>query len=377
MYLEKLSLRNFRSHQSLDLSFIPGVICFLGNNGQGKTNIVEAIGYLANQESHRVSTNLPLINKEAKSATITANINQEDATTQIEIEITTGKSNNISINKNPITKNKEALHILSVVTFAPEDLEILKGDPSARRAFIDTISTQLNPRVAGIRSDLDRVLKQRNSLLKSAAMLNGKAQQTAISTLSVFDERWVELAAELIEVRLLVLTQLEPIIAKHYQEIAPNNQIALKYQPSWIDVLPPNLTKLEIINALNLSILDVRTEELNRGVSLTGPHRDEIGFYLNELPVKGYASHGETWSLALSIKLANLTLLKESVNTKSAPILVLDDVFAELDDQRREQLMQTVAQTEQTFITAAAQVDLPSNLGGKIFRLENGVVVGG
>jgi DNA replication and repair protein RecF len=208
-------------------------------------------------------------------------------------------------------------------------------------------------------------------------MLNGKAQQTAISTLSVFDERWVELAAELIEVRLLVLTQLEPIIAKHYQEIAPKNQITLKYQPSWIDVLPPNLTKLEIINALNLSILDVRTEELNRGVSLTGPHRDEIGFYLNELPVKGYASHGETWSLALSIKLANLTLLKESVNTKSAPILVLDDVFAELDDQRREQLMQTVAQTEQTFITAAAQVDLPSNLGGKIFRLENGVVVGG
>ena len=375
MYLTQISLANFRSHKSLTLSFDSGITCLLGNNGEGKTNVVEALYFLANQESHRVASNQPLINKDAAVAKVSGNFNINNTNLQLEIELNQGKGNSFWLNKNP-AKAKEALGVVQVVIFAPEDLEILRGDPSNRRYFLDQTATMLNPRVAGIRSDYERVLKQRNSLLKSASMLSGKAQQTAISTLDVWNERLIQLAAELILVRLNLLTNLMPFVNDYYQQIAPNNNFDFNYQPSWTELKLEqdiNWIKIQLEQALSAAA----TEEIKRGVTLVGPHRDEVLFSLNQLPIKGYASHGETWSAALSLKLGVLHLLQSSINTTSTPILVLDDVFAELDDRRREQLMQIALGVEQTIITAAAEVDLPSNLAAKIYRFSGGEVVNG
>lgn len=375
MYLTQISLANFRSHKSLTLSFDSGITCLLGNNGEGKTNMVEALYFLANQESHRVANNQPLINKDAAAAKVSGNFNINNTNLQLEIELNQGKGNSFWLNKNP-AKAKEALGVVQVVIFAPEDLEILRGDPSNRRYFLDQTATMLNPRVAGIRSDYERVLKQRNSLLKSASMLSGKAQQTAISTLDVWNERLIQLAAELILVRLNLLTNLMPFVNDYYQQIAPNNNFDFNYQPSWTELKLEqdiNWIKIQLEQALSAAA----TEEIKRGVTLVGPHRDEVLFSLNQLPIKGYASHGETWSAALSLKLGVLHLLQSSINTTSTPILVLDDVFAELDDRRREQLMQIALGVEQTIITAAAEVDLPSNLAAKIYRFSGGEVVNG
>jgi DNA replication and repair protein RecF len=373
MYLTQLSLVNFRSHKSLNLSFTSGITCLLGNNGEGKTNVVEALYFLANQESHRVASNQPLINKDATIAKVSGNFNINDNQTQLEIELTTTKGSTVWVNKNPV-KNREGLGIAQVVIFAPEDLEILRGDPGDRRYFVDLTATMLNPRVAGVRSDFERVLKQRNSLLKSASMLSGKAQAAAIETLDVWSERFIALAAELILIRLNLLAELAPYVNNFYQQIAPNNLVEYRYQPSWTEhnlVSDINWIKTELTTAIANSL----KEEVKRGVTLVGPHRDEILFSLNSLPIKGYASHGETWSTALSLKLGVLLLLQNSINSTSSPILVLDDVFAELDDKRREQLMQIALGVEQTFITAAARVDLPSNLVSKIYRFSGGEVV--
>lgn len=370
MYLTQISLVNFRSHKTLNLSFTPGIMCLLGNNGQGKTNVVEALYFLANQESHRVSSNQPLINKESDKTKISGNFDVSNNTIQLEIELTKSNGSTTWVNKNPV-RSKEALGLIQVVIFAPEDLEILKGDPGQRRLFIDQIATTLSPRVAGLRSDYERVLKQRNSLLKSASMLSGKAQQNAIATLDVWNEKLIQLAAELILIRLQTLDQLIPVANELYQQIAPNNFLSFQYQPSWTS----ELIKLEgawLVDQLTLALKSCAEEEIRRGVTLVGPHRDEILFHLNDLPVKGYASHGETWSTALSLKLAILTLIEADINNQSSPILVLDDVFAELDEQRRAQLMDIALGVEQTIITAAAEVDLPKNLLAKIYRFEDG-----
>jgi DNA replication and repair protein RecF len=373
MYLTQLALVNFRSHKILNLSFTAGITCLLGNNGEGKTNVVEALYFLANQESHRVASNQPLINKDAAIAKVSGNFNINENQTQLEIELTTTKGSTVWVNKNPV-KNREGLGIAQVVIFAPEDLEILRGDPGDRRYFVDLTATMLNPRVAGIRSDFDRVLKQRNSLLKSASMLNGKAQAAAIETLDVWSERFIALAAELILIRLNLLAELAPYVNNFYQQIAPNNLVEYKYQPSWTEnELNGDLDWIK--TELTTAVANSLKEEVKRGVTLIGPQRDEILFSLNSLPIKGYASHGETWSTALSLKLGVLLLLQNSINTSSSPILVLDDVFAELDDKRREQLMQIALGVEQTFITAAARVDLPSNLVSKIYRFSEGEVV--
>lgn len=374
MYLTQLSLVNFRSHNSLNLEFSSGITCLLGNNGEGKTNVVEALYFLANQESHRVASNQPLINKDSSIAKISGNFLINQTPLQLEIELTSTKGSTAWVNKNPV-KNREALGLAQVIIFAPEDLEILRGDPGDRRYFLDQSATILNPRVAGVRSDYERVLKQRNSLLKSASMLSGKAQQTAVSTIDVWNERLIQLAAELILLRLALLDQLMPLVNNYYQQIAPNNLFEYQYQPSWSE----KELKLEtdwIQAELTQAISENSAEEIKRGVTLVGPHRDEILFKLNQLPIKGYASHGETWSAALSLKLGLLHLLQTAVNTVSTPILVLDDVFAELDDKRREQLMQIALRIEQTIITAAAEVDLPSNLAAKIYRFSGGVITG-
>jgi DNA replication and repair protein RecF len=373
MYLTQLSLINFRSHKSLNLSFTSGITCLLGNNGEGKTNVVEALYFLANQESHRVASNQPLINKDATITKVSGNFNINDNQTQLEIELSTTKGSTVWVNKNQV-KSREGLGVVQVVIFSPEDLEILRGDPGDRRYFVDLTATMLNPRVAGIRTDFERVLKQRNSLLKSASMLSGKAQAAAIETLDVWSERFIALAAELILIRLNLLVELAPYVNNFYQQIAPNNLVEYRYQPSWtknILVSDVNWIKTELSAAIANSL----KEEVRRGVTLVGPHRDEILFNLNSLPIKGYASHGETWSTALSLKLGVLLLLQNSINTTSSPILVLDDVFAELDEKRREQLMQIVLGVEQAIITAAARVDLPSNLVSKIYRFSGGEVV--
>ena len=375
MLITNLSLTNYRSYANLELNLSPGINILVGKNGEGKTNVVEGLYFLANQESHRVASNQPLINKDAAVAKVSGNFNINDTNLQLEIELNQGKGNNFWLNKNPV-KAKEALGVAQVVIFAPEDLEILRGDPSNRRYFLDQTATMLNPRVAGIRSDYERVLKQRNSLLKSASMLSGKAQQTAITTLDVWNERLIQLAAELILVRLNLLTNLMPYVNDYYQQIAPNNNFDFNYQPSWTELkLEQDITWIK--TQLEQALVVASPEEIKRGVTLVGPHRDEVLFSLNQLPIKGYASHGETWSAALSLKLGVLHLLQSSINSTSTPILILDDVFAELDDRRREQLMQIALGVEQTIITAAAEVDLPSNLAAKIYRFSGGEVVNG
>lgn len=373
MYVAHLSLHDFRSYPAVEVEIGPGVTSFVGRNGQGKTNLVEAIDYLSSLSSHRVAADAPLVRQGATQAVVRAAVVRDERRAVLEIEINPGRSNRARINKSPLPRAKELLGLVRTVVFSPEDLALVKGDPSERRRFADDLLVQVSPRFAGTRADYDRVLKQRNSLLKTARTHRRSREGTedhTLSTLAVWDARLAELGAEIMRRRIQLVEDLTPLVGKAYEAVArgaSRDDAVLVYKPSL--TVPEDGTALE--EAILAELEKRRREEFDRALTLVGPHRDDIVLSLGDLPVKGYASHGESWSFALALRLASYDLLRAGGDD---PVLILDDVFAELDTGRRAQLADLVADAEQVLITAAVPEDIPRQLRGRRFTVADGEV---
>ncbi|MFI2236758.1 DNA replication/repair protein RecF [Streptomyces chrestomyceticus] len=372
MHVSHLSLADFRSYARVEVPLDPGVTAFVGPNGQGKTNLVEAVGYLATLGSHRVSSDAPLVRMGAERAIVRAAVVQGERQQLVELELNPGKANRARINRSSQVRPRDVLGIVRTVLFAPEDLALVKGDPGERRRFLDELITARSPRMAGVRSDYDRVLKQRNTLLKSAALARRHGgRQMDLSTLDVWDQHLARVGAELLAQRLDLIATLQPLADKAYEQLAPGGgPLAMEYRGSAGDALHGASTREELYGLLTEALGAARKNEIERGVTLVGPHRDDLLLKLGQLPAKGYASHGESWSYALALRLASYDLLRGEGNE---PVLVLDDVFAELDSRRRERLAELVAPGEQVLVTAAVDDDVPGVLSGARFAVSEGV----
>ena len=382
MHLSRLALTDFRSYAAADLELSPGVTTFTGANGQGKTNLVEAAAYAATFGSHRVATDAPLIRYGAERAIIRALVASAVRDSLIEIEVNAGKANRVRLNRVPLPRPREALGTLRCVLFAPEDLAVVKGDPDQRRRYLDDLLVATRPRFAGVRTDYERVLRQRTALLKSARAPAARAAMP--SALEVWDEHLVEKGAELTAGRLGLVAALRPLVVKayaavsgedlgagmSYRQAGPGAARGASPAPAREDGDPP-ADRAALADGLRQALERSRPAELERGVCLVGPHRDELELRIGELPARGYASHGESWSLALGLRLAAYDLLRSGGED---PVLILDDVFAELDEGRRERLARLVSDAEQVLVTAAVPADVPAQLSGAKFEVSGGTV---
>lgn len=383
MYVSHLSLHDFRSYSSVEVPLEAGVTAFVGRNGQGKTNLVEAIDYLSRLQSHRVATDAPLVRAGAEQAVVRAAVVRDGRTATLEVEINAGRANKARINKSPLPRTRDLVGLVRTVVFSPEDLTLVKGDPSDRRRFLDDLMILRAPRLAGVRSDYDRVLKQRNSLLKTAGLARGSAREGALATLAVWDDHLAAIGAEILAQRLSLVEALRPYVGKSYETVArgaSRDDAEITYKSVVESVVEPVETTPTVENLRQAILAELarrQKDELDRGISLVGPHRDDLLLYLGHgagaerLPVKGYASHGESWSFALALRLAAYDLLRADGDD---PILILDDVFAELDSQRRVQLAELVADAEQVLVTAAVPEDVPAALAGARYHVKAGEV---
>jgi DNA replication and repair protein RecF len=402
MHLTHLSLADFRSYPRAEVSLAPGVVAFIGPNGQGKTNLVEAVGYLATLGSHRVSADAPLVRQGAERALVRGAVSHQGRQLQIELEINPGKANRARLNRGSTVRPKEVLGVLRTVLFAPEDLSLVKGDPGDRRRFLDELLVARAPRLAGVRQDYERILKQRNALLRTSAMARRAGRGKAdLSTLDVWDAHLARAGAELTAARLDLAAALTPLVDRAYQQLAPDGGPArLEYRssigepaaallaeaaapvpaaeptgtPAPVSAEPPRPRAefaADLTEAMRQALNAARPQEAERGITLVGPHRDELALHLGTLPAKGYASHGESWSFALALRLASYELLRAD---GGEPVLILDDVFAELDARRRRRLAELVAPAEQVLVTAAVPEDVPEALVGSRFTVADGRV---
>ena len=376
MHVKHLTLSNFRNYSTVELPLAQGINLLVGKNGQGKTNLAEAIFYSATLSSHRVSGYLPLIKQGEKKAIIRLLARFEDRENLIELELTTEGNNRARINKSETPRVRDVLGYVNAVIFSPEDLDIVKRDPSNRRAFIDELIVQLTPRMAGVYSDYERVLKQRNTLLKSAR--NMSSSSSGLSTLDSWDLSLVRIGSEIIAARFDITSRLAPYLQTAYAAIADEKNdpsIRIKSSLSTNDVdLDGSETFLntgdrqEIETQFQARLVEVRNKEIERGITLVGPHRDDLLLLLGTLPAKGYISHGESWSYALALKLASADLIRKDARAGD-PVLILDDVFAELDSTRRSRLASLISHNEQVIITAAVAEDVPSELNATRFNV--------
>jgi DNA replication and repair protein RecF len=413
VHLTRLALIDFRSYTSADLTLTPGVTTLSGPNGEGKTNLAEAVGYVATLGSHRVATDTPLVRQGAERAIIRAAITSSRGSALIEIEVNPGRANRVRLNRAPMNRPREILGVLRTVLFAPEDLALVKGDPGERRRFLDDLLVATAPRFAAVRSDYERVVRQRTALLKSAgpraargrgsrpapppppdedgtatpagasagSSAGGGAASAMAATLDAWDDQLARTGAELLAARLTLVRSLRPHVAAAYAAVSGDRGPArITYKPSFPlpgpagpgDDDPEGEQKqgdLEV--AMREALQQARAQELERGVCLVGPHRDELELQVGELPARGYASHGESWSLALALRLASYELLRADGED---PVLILDDVFAELDAGRRDRLATLVADAEQVIVTAAVPADVPATLTGARFTVGGGTI---
>ena len=396
MHVARLSLTDYRNYERAELELGPGATVLVGRNGQGKTNLVESIGYLSTLGSHRVSSDQPLIRAGADAAIVRALLAHGERELLVELQLNRQGANRAQLNRSPV-KTRELPRYAHSVLFAPEDLAIVRGEPSVRRRMLDELLVQRTPRLSGVMADYERVLKQRNSLLKSARVRGLSADR--LPTLDIWDERLVDLGSELIDQRVALIAELSGPLAAAYHSIvdadhAPSLRPSLSIDgadpdddgpgasgasPSASGSVPAPAdggaaaasdTRSRFASALQA----LRTRELERGITLVGPHRDDVLLLLNGLPAKGYASHGESWSFALALRLASAELLRRDSSTGD-PVLVLDDVFAELDRLRRQRLAEAIVGFEQVLVTAAVLEDVPEPLTARIVHIDAGRIV--
>ena len=417
MHVSQISLTDFRSYPQLDLDLEPGPSAFVGPNGQGKTNLVEAIAYAATLSSHRVTSDAALVRAGTQRAVVRVRAVRGDRQTLVELEINPGRANRAQVNRSPVRRSRDVLGILRTVVFAPEDLALVKGDPDGRRRFLDELTVQVAPRMAGVLADYDRVLRQRGALLKSAGLARRSRVRVPdddgdgrgdLRTLDVWDAKLAQLGAQVLASRARLVDQLLPHVARAYEQVSEGGRATLGYRSSLhsrteedtvgLDVpradvggdglreagIPHLGASVESVEEDLLAALErLRPKEIERGVNLVGPHRDDLALGLGGLPAKGYASHGESWSFALALRMASYHLLTHGAEGDngiagwaegSEPVLVLDDVFAELDTRRRGRLAALVAGAEQVLITAAVPHDVPEDLVGARFDVMGGQV---
>lgn len=404
MYLSDLALDDFRSYDELVLTLDPGVNAFIGPNGQGKTNLVEAVGYLSTFSSHRVAADAALVRQGSSGAVVRAKVVRGGRPSVVELEIVAGKANRARLNRSPV-RTREVLGLVRTVLFAPEDLELVKGDPGTRRRFLDELVTLLSPRLAGVRAEYEKVLRQRVALLKSAGAATRRGGRPDLSTLDVWDGQLAAAGAQLTSARARLVGRLRPYVAQAYERVssapsgaridyrasidtadgvpdpgseiiggtgAVSDQARAQVAEGEMALLDETAVKERLISAM----ARMRDKEIERGVALVGPHRDELALTLGTLPARGFASHGESWSYALALKIGSYELLRddETFGEDGEPILILDDVFAELDTRRRARLAEMVAGAQQVLITAAVAEDVPQSLQGARFTVNAGVV---
>ena len=380
MIVEHLSLVDFRNYAVADVALGSGPNVFVGRNGQGKTNLAEAIAFLATLGSHRVSNDAPMVRDGAEAAIIRARLVHGERSVLLEAQVNRQGANKARVNGAPV-KTAELPRYAQVVLFAPEDLQIVRGDPSSRRRFMDQLLVQRSPRFAGVISDYDRVLKQRTALLKSAKVRGIRGDQ--LSTLDVWDDKLIALGTELIEARLGLATDLSTPLMAAYAAIAGADH---RPQLDWAlsvrggdpeeDAAAPAAgdSPIRMADQFREALAARRSTELDRGLTLVGPHRDDLVLRVRDLPVKGYASHGESWSVALALRLASAELLRAD-SRLGDPVLILDDVFAELDTDRRARLAELTAGYEQVIVTAAVEEDVPLALRARVVRVDAGRIL--
>ena len=376
MYVAHLSVADFRSWERADVAFEPGASVLVGANGQGKTNLLEAIGYLATLSSHRVAADAPLVRAGTERAIVQAAVVSGGRQLVLEVEITPGRANKAKLNRSPVTRPRDILGGLRTVLFAPEDLAVVRGDPSERRRFLDEVLVQRTPRLAGVRADYDRVLKQRAALLKTAGAARRAGGSGDLRTLDIWDGHLAEHGAQLLAARMELVRALSPYAEQSYAYLAPSSgKLALSYVSSISDSLDNDTGVIPEISVLTAALLaklaKVRPQEIERGVTLVGPHRDDLELRLNDLPLRGYASHGEGWSAALALRLACYDLLSAD---GVEPVLILDDVFAELDTSRRDQLAAIACKAEQVLVSSAVMSDVPETLSGARYDVMDGEI---
>jgi DNA replication and repair protein RecF len=372
MHVRRVELTDFRSYERVAVDLDPGVAVLVGQNGVGKTNLAEALGYVATLDSHRVATDAPLVRAGAASAVIRCTIVHDGRELLVELEIVPGKANRARLNRSPVRRPREVLGALRLVLFAPEDLELVRGDPAERRRYLDDLLVARLPRFAGVRADYDRVVKQRNALLRTAYLTRkvGGTRGQDLSTLTVWDTHLARHGAELLAGRLELVAALGPHLTKAYDAVAAGRASAtIGYSSGLGGSLSSDRAALE--EALLASLAERRPAEIERGVTLVGPHRDDLSLSLGDLPAKGYASHGEAWSFALALRLAAYDLLRSD---GIEPVLVLDDVFAELDVGRRDRLAALVSDAAQLIVTCAVPEDVPAALHGVRYDVGHGTV---
>lgn len=361
MYVRHLALTDFRSWSRVELELSPGRTVFVGPNGFGKTNLVEALWYSATLGSHRVASDAPLIRAGAERAVVSTIIVNEGRELAVDLDITSGRANKARLNRSPVRSAREILGVLRAVLFAPEDLALVRGDPGDRRRYLDELATTRRPRIAAVRADYDKVVRQRTALLKTASSARFRGDRGALETLDVWDGHLAAHGAQLIAARVDLVHELAPEVEKAYQLLASASRPAAVRYRSGVEVVEAEAaagnSDPEVFEAALLDALSRRRDaELERGVCLVGPHRDDLELRLGDQPAKGFASHGESWSMALSLRLAAYELLRAD---GSDPVLLLDDVFAELDSARRQALAQVAASAEQVLVTAAVGEDIP------------------
>lgn len=364
MYLRSLHLGDFRSWASLDLELTPGVTVFAGPNGNGKTNIVEAVGYLAHLSSHRVSGDAALVREGCDSARVSATAVNHGRELTAHLVINARGANKAAVNRTSLRNQRGLAGIVRTTMFAPEDLALVRGEPEQRRHFLDQVVAARYPRLAGVRADYDKVLRQRNALLKSAS-----SPEAVADTLDVWDAQIAHLGGEIMSARVQVVHDLAPHVEESYARLAPGSRPALISYTSTVDAeladvgVDPGGTYLvdpDVAEAVLLSRLALRRDaEVERGITLTGPHRDDLQLILGTQPAKGFASHGESWSFALTLRLASHRMQRAD---GTEPLVILDDVFAELDRARRRALVDLAGEAEQVLITAAVDEDIPADL---------------
>ncbi|OBI24599.1 DNA replication/repair protein RecF [Mycobacterium sp. E2497] len=371
MYVRHLGLRDFRSWAHADLELEPGRTVFVGSNGFGKTNLIEALWFSTTLGSHRVGTDTPLIRTGADRAVVSTIVVNEGRECAIDLEIAAGRANKARLNRSPVRSTREVIGVLRAVLFAPEDLALVRGDPAERRRYLDDLATVRRPAVAAVRTDYEKVLRQRTALLKSASGIRHRGDRSALDTLDVWDSRLAEYGAELMAARIDLVNQLAPEVEKAYQLLAPASRPAsIAYRtslgaPAEVD---EGANSREFLEAAMLSALAERRDaELERGMCLVGPHRDDLELWLGEQPAKGFASHGESWSFAVALRLASYELLRAD---GSEPVLLLDDVFAELDAARRQALATVAESAEQVLVTAAVAEDIPAGWSARQVDIE-------
>ena len=399
MHVTHLSLVDFRNYARADVALVPGAVLFVGRNGQGKTNLVEAIAYAGSAASHRVSTDQALIRFGAETGIVRLRVQNDDRAVIIEVELNRASPNRAQANGSSVRLRDLPRYFASVI-FAPEDLSLVRGDPGVRRNFLDTLVVQRTPRFAGVIADYERVVRQRNSLLKSARA--SRLPADSLTTLDVWDERLVSLGTELMMARSDLVDALRPHVARAYGAVAGDDHLTRMTMRLSVDADPESDAGFapasgdaeaesgaagdrdqagdrddaaeRIAERFRARLAERRRAELDRAVTLVGPHRDDLVLELNGMPARGYASHGESWSYALALKLASAEVLRAEA-VAGDPVLILDDVFAELDEGRRERLADAVGGFEQVLITAAVGADVPERLAATRVGIAAGTIV--